>query len=276
MNTLSKQISIGGAVLIGILLSAANLFGGLRISQPEAVYYHRFASAVSGPEATWINPAGLDLNRKFNFQYIAMFHDGDFTNDWAAVISGDGIGISFRSVESFEGAKYEEYIYGAATNLGHALHWGVSYRYIKQGFGYLRRRHFWDIGLIYDNHPQFTMGAVFSNLNRGKINGEESDMEQLYSASYNTIDEKLTVSVEMSLSSKQSLTHAKYNYGIDWQVKPNLKIYANYNNDKFYQIGFKLELKDYFLGTQSRGEAENNNHLGTSVYTGFAKSLERR
>ena len=156
------------------------------------------------------------------------------------------------------------------------MRWGVSYRYIKEGAGFYHKRHLWNIGFIYTNHPQFTLGAVFSNLNRGKVNGEKSDMEQLYSASYKTINEKLTVSVEMSLSSRQSLSQAKYNYGIDWQVKPNWKIFANYNNDKFYQVGFKLDLKDYFLGTQSRREAENNDHLGTSVYTGFVKASRTR
>lgn len=276
MSNSLKQTGTCCAVLIVILLSAANLFGGIRIGQPETVYYHRFVSSVTGPEAIWINPAGLGLDRKFNIQYIAMFHKGDFTNDWGTVVSGDGIGISYRSVESFEGAKYVEYIYGAGIGVGNGMYWGCSYRYIKEGSGYYHKRHFWNIGIIYNRHQQYTLGAVFSNLNRGKVNGGKSDIEQLYSVSYRTINEKLTFSIEMSLSSKQSLSGAKYNYGIDWQVKPNLKIFGNYNSDKFYQIGFKIDLKDYFFGTQSRGEAENNNHLGTSVYTGFVKALTAR
>jgi len=275
LNNILKHIGTAGAVLIFILIFTANLFGGV-IDQPGQVYYHRFASAVTGPEATWINPAGLGLNRKFNIQYIAMFHDGDFTNDWGTVMSGDGIGISFRSVENFMGEKYNEYIYGAGVAAGKSLLLGVSYRYIKEGFEYYHKRHFWNIGLLYNNHPQYTLGAVFSNLNRGKVNGEKSDIEQVYSVSYKTKDKKFTLSIETSLSSKQSLSHAKYNYGINWQVKPNLKIFANYNNDKFYQIGFRLDLKDYFIGTQSRGDAENNTHLGTSVYTGLVKALRTR
>ena len=207
---------------------------------------------------------------------MAMFHDGDFTNDWGTAASGDGIGISFRSVENFEGAKYDEYIYGVGVESGRGLYLGVSYRYIKSGFDYFHKRHFWNVGLIYKNHPQFTLAAVFSNLNRGEVNGQKSDLEQLYSVSYKTKNNRLTISVETTLSSKQSLSGAKYNYGIDWLAKPNFKIFANYNNDKFYQIGFKLELKDYFFGTQSRGEAENNNHLGTSVYTGYVKALSGR
>ncbi|MCP4705647.1 MAG: hypothetical protein GY865_13690 [candidate division Zixibacteria bacterium] len=153
---------------------------------------------------------------------------------------------------------------------------GASYRYIKSGFGYFHKRHFWNIGFIYSNHPQFTLGAVFSNLNRGEVDGEKSDIEQIYSVSYKTTNNKFTISIETALSSKQSLSHAKYNYGISWQVKPNLNIFANYNNDKYYQIGVKLDLKDYFFGTQSRGDADNNEHLGTSVYTGFVKSFTGR
>lgn len=276
MSNILKHIRTGGAVLVIILLFTTNVLGEFRIDQPEDVYYHRFASAVTGPEATWINPAGLGLSNKFNIQYIATFHNGDFTKDWGTVMSGDGFGLSYRSVEDFMGAKYVEYIYGAGVEVGGSLYLGGSYRYIKKGFGYFNKRHFWNIGLLYDNHPQIRLGAVFSNLNRGKANGEKSDMKQLYSVSYKTKDERFTVSIETSLSSKQNLSMAKYNYGIDWQAKPNLKIFANYNNDKFFQIGFRLDLKDYFFGTQSRGEAENYHHLGTSVYTGLVKALTVR
>lgn len=271
-----KQTFFGCMALAVLLLSASNLFGGIRIKEPETVYYHRFASAVSGPEAIWVNPAGLGLNKKLNIQYIARFYDGDFTGDWGSVMSGDGIGISYRSVENFEGGHYNEYIYGAGFGVSGGLFVGGSYRYIKKGFEYLNKRHFWNIGFIYSNHPQFRLAAVYSNLNRSEADGEKTDLKQLYAVSYNTVDHKFTISVEMSLFSNQSLSGAKYNYGIDWQVKPNIKIYANYNNDKYYQIGFKLDLKNYFFGTQSRGEAENNKHLGTSVYTGYVKSLTRQ
>ena len=271
-----KYTGFGCMALIVILLSAANLFGGIRLDQPQAVYYHRFVSAVTGPEATWVNPAGLGLDRRLKIQYIARFLDGDFTNDWGTVVSGDGIGLSFRSVESFRGGKYVEYIYAAGAGVGKGLYWGCSYRYIKEGFGYYYKRHFWNIGLLYNRHPQYTLGALFSNLNRGKVNGEKTDIEQIYSASYKTKNERFTISVEISLSSKQSLSGAKYNYGVDWQAKPNFKIFANYSNDRFYQIGFRLDLKDYFFGTQSQGEAKNNTHLGTSVYTGFMKAFTAR
>ncbi len=274
INTL-KRTCFGCMALAVMLLSASNLFGGIRI-EPETVYYHRFASAVSGPEAIWINPAGLGLNKNLNIQYIATFYDGDFTSDWGSAMSGDGIGISYRSVENFEGGQYNEYIYGAGIGVGRGLYVGGSYRYIKDGFEYLNKRHFWNIGFIYSNHPQFRLAAVYSNLNRSEADGEKTDLKKLYSVSYNTINKKIFFSIEMSLFSNQSLSDAKYNYGINWQVKPNIKIYANYNNDKYYQIGFKLDLKDYFFGTQSRGEAENNRHLGTSVYTGYVKSLSGR
>ena len=223
MNNRVRQTVVGCIVTV-LLLSAANLFGGVRINEPGAVYYHRFASAVSGPEAIWINPAGLGLNKKFNMQYIATFYDGDFTSDWGTAMSGDGIGISYRSVENFVGGKYEEYIYGVGIWVGNGLFAGGSYRYIKRGFDYLNKRHFWNIGLIYTNHPQFILAAVYSNLNRSEVNGEKSDLKQLYSLSYNTIDKKLSASIEMSIFSGLSLSGAKYNYGVDWQVKPNIKI----------------------------------------------------
>lgn len=259
-------------VAVLIVLSAQNIFAGARIGLPSDVYYHRFASSVSGPEASWINPAALAIDRDLYLQYIGVYFEGDFSNDRGTIVTGDGVGIAYRRIEDYMGSKYSEYIFGGGIPIGNKTYCGASYRYVKNGFDYYNKRHFWNIGLLYEYNPRFAFGVTLSNLNRGEIKGEKSDMEQLYSASYKTYSNKIILSVEMTLSSKQSLSSAKYNYGIDFHIQPGLVIYANRNNDQFYQIGFTLNFGDYFAGSQSRIDSDNN-HLGTSAYGGFIKEL---
>ena len=173
-------------------------------------------------------------------QYVGIYYNKEFTGDFGLIMTGDGFGIAYRQIKDFFGVKYKEYIYGIGIGLGRNIYWGGSYRYVKEGYDYYNKRHFWNIGLIYHYGSQITLGAVFSNLNRGKIGGQKSEIEELYSVSYTTYNEMLVLSVEATLSSGQSLSSARYNYGIDFRFRPNMTIYGNLNSDKHFQIGFKV------------------------------------
>jgi hypothetical protein len=274
MKKYSRQ-SIILAIQILLFFITSKLPASDRIYLPGDVYYHRFASSVCNPEAIWINPAGLGIERKLNLQYMVTYHSGDFTGDWGIAMTGDGIGMAYRKVEDYLGVGYSEFLYGVGTGIGQYLYMGGSYRYVKAGFDYYHKRHFWNIGILYRSSARINLAALFSNLNQGKVNNLRSDAEELYSASYQSKNGKLTLSVEMTLSSGQNLSYAKYNYGIDFMIKPKWTIFANINNDQFYQIGLKYNFGDYFVGGQGRADSDNH-HLGTTVYTGYIKSLGPR
>jgi len=259
-------------IIFSISLISSNLYAGIRIGLPDDVYYHRFASSVKGPEATWSNPAALGLDHAFHIQYITTFEKGDFSGSWGTVMTGDGFGIAYRSVENFMGEKYNEYIFGAGLAVGDKIYCGGSYQNIKQGFDYFNKRHFWNIGFFLDTKKQLTFGALFSNLNRGKIDDTITDIEELYSLSYETPNRKFVLSMEATLSSEQSLSSAKYNYGLEYYPSPKLSIFANINNDQFYQIGLRYNFGDYFVGAQGRGD-KNSNPLGTSIYAGYVRPI---
>jgi len=270
-----KQIGLTAAVLILLLIVLPdNSDASNRIGLPDEVFYHRFASDVTGVEAVWINPAALGRDKRFHVQYITSFLKGDFTDDWGTVTAGDGFAVSYRTVEDFLGEKYREYTFGAGIGLGQNLYGGLSYRHIPEGYGYYHKRHFWNIGLLLETQQSLTFAALFSNLNKGKIDGERTDAEELYSVSYQTVNRKMTFSVEMTLSSGENLSDARYNYGIKYLPIPRLIIDGNINNDQFYQIGLRYSFGDYYIGLQGRGD-EDGNPYTTSVYIGYIKYLGR-
>jgi hypothetical protein len=190
-------------------------------------------------------------------------------------VAGDGIGISYRYLDDFLGANYAEYIFAVGAGLGRSFYWGVSYRYLKKGPDDYNKRHFWNIGLIYKNNPQYSMSAVFSNLNRGKIDGEKSDIKQVYSFSYHSSGGMWVFSTEMILLSGQSLSDAKYRYGVDVFFSNRLRLFVSLDDDKDYQIGLRFDFGEYFAGGQGRADADHN-HQGTSVYAGFEKNMPPR
>jgi hypothetical protein len=255
--------------LILFFISAAISIAGKRLILPEAVYYHRFVSSVSGPEAAWVNPAYLGKNKIVNVEYMGEYYDDRFLNNWGAVICGDGLGLAYRHLKNYEGITYNEYIFALGSALSRGVSLGGSYKYIKNGNPFYNKRHFWNIGLIYDKNPQYSLGMMFSNLNRSRIDGSRSDIEQIYSFSYLPQNKRFIFSIEMTTTSSQKFSHALYNYGLDIFPSQNLILYANLDNDKNYQFGFRYNLNKYFIGNQSRINSDGR-HTGTTAFTGYS------
>ncbi|UCD17262.1 MAG: hypothetical protein JSV44_12565 [Candidatus Zixiibacteriota bacterium] len=242
--------------------------GANRIGSPDGVFYHRFASSVYGPEAVWVNPAGLGLYKDFTVQYVGEYCDGTFMENWGLVTSEGGGAIGYRTRDDFLGDKLQEYIFAAGVGIGEGTFLGGSYRYLKEGPGIYNRRHFWNIGVIFRQNPKFSVAALFSNLNRGKVNGERTDIEQLYSLTYHQLNHRLLLSMEITLSTGQSLSGASYNYGVDIRPHPRIGVYFNRDNHDNFQFGVKIYLRRCFTGGQTRfGSA--GDHLGSSLFGGF-------
>lgn len=267
MKTAARK-SLALFVVPGLIFLSSNLLGADRIAIPDGIYYHRFASSISGPEASWANPAGLGYSKKIEVQYLAEFREGELTKDWGLNITGDGLGISYRHLNDFKGGEYNEYIFSMGAQFGHGLFWGCSYRYIKNGAGIYNRRHSWNLGFLLMRSPRVSYGMLFSNLNRGRINGKRTDIEQLYSISYSLFDNTMLFSTEITLSTGQSLSGAEYNYGVDLFPMKGVMLYGNLQNHKGFEIGLRINLAKYFVGGQSRFD-DNNAHCGTSLFAGF-------
>lgn len=258
--------------LFFVLMAVGQVGAKPRVILPEDIQYHRFASRVSGAEATWVNPAGLAINKQLDFQYIRRFYDGKFTDDWGAVVSGDGVGIAYRSLENYRGGRYREYIFATGTDIGRNMYWGVSYRYVKEGAGLYNKRHFWSLGLLMDTSPRVSLGAVFGNLNRGRIDGARSQIEHVVTGTYRPSGENMIISAEIAWSTDQNLADARFRAGLELFPRGQMTFHGSFDDDGQYRIGFRFNLNRYFIVTESRSDADNN-HLGTAVATGTERKL---
>jgi hypothetical protein len=258
-------------LLISLLLTAADA-GANRIDTPADVYYHRFASTVEGPEAIWVNPAALGYYKTICYQYMDDFHNSKFLNNWGMATAGEGIGIAYRHLDDFLGARYDEYTFGVGAEFGRGLFWGGSYQYIKNGVDFYHKRHFWNIGLMFRENSIYSLGLSFTNLNRGKKDNAKTDIGQLYSLSWHPLGNLLILSMELELTSGQRLSEASNNLGIDINPGKGLRIYINRDNNSNYQLGFILDLNQYFIGDQGRYNPRNG-HTGSTSIVGRRKEF---
>jgi hypothetical protein len=265
-----KSVIIGNffALFLIFAICAGPAVAENRLIRPGGVYYHRFVSNVDAAEGLWINPAAIGQAGPIRFLLIGEYADDKLMQSWGGAVSGDRIGIGYRRLDDYSGGKYEEYTFGTGMGLGHYTFLGGSYTYVKHAEDIFNKKHFWNIGLMIGTSPQMKLGAVLSNLNRSRIDGEKSDIEQLYSISYRPQKLPVWISIEMSLSGGQRLSSADYTYGIEGSPTNRLQIYAGYRDGGQFEVGLTYHFDAYFGGAQTR-ISEGRNHLGTSLYGGY-------
>ncbi|MFQ5453415.1 MAG: hypothetical protein ACE5D6_04430 [Candidatus Zixiibacteriota bacterium] len=179
-----------------VILTGQPVFS-LQIDIPRGVFYYQPAASVFGSEAAWINPAGLGRYRNTSYQVMADYFDGNYLKSWGTVMNKEGIGIAYRKLNNPIGEDYREYIFASSVPVGGRVYLGGSYRYFKEGPGIYNKRHFWNIGLLGKEGNKISWGAVFSNLNRSKIDGVSSNIEQRYSLSYRPYGIKYSFSIDV-------------------------------------------------------------------------------
>ncbi|UCD94010.1 MAG: hypothetical protein JSU69_09600 [Candidatus Zixiibacteriota bacterium] len=247
----------------------SDVSGANRVEIPGGVYYHRFTSSVSGIEAAWINPAALGYDKMVALQLTGELYQGNFADNWGITAGGDGVGISYRHLADLRQEDYDEYIFSAGVQSWHGIFLGGSYRYVKNGPEELDKKHFWSLGFLIKQNPRFALAGVFYNLNRSRVDGRRSDIEQIYSISHTAHRGLLTISAEVSLSTAQSLKGAAFRYGVDVNPLRGVIINVSFDNRDNYEAGFRINLARYFLGEQTR-LCGGNVQRGTSIFGGIA------
>ncbi|MCP4683838.1 MAG: signal peptide peptidase SppA [bacterium] len=237
-----------------------------RIPIPDEVFYYQPAASVFGSEAAWVNPAGLGTHKVAGFQLMAEYERGDYARSWGATVYHDRLTTAYRHIDNPEGASFEEYVSAAGFSFGPGMNMGLSYRYFNEGPGIYNNRHFWTAGVVKRDHGPFAFGAVFSNLNRGKIEGERSAMEQRYSVAYRPLGNQLTLAADMFLSTRNKMSEADFVYHARYTPVSGLYLNAYVDSDRNFQVGFRTNLLKYFVGSKSSFDRNGHNGRTTAFF----------
>jgi hypothetical protein len=179
-----------------ILIATANSEAGERVPFPDGVYYYKSASNVFGFEAAWINPAGLARYTGIGVLLMADYYNGDIFKSWGGLVNGEQSAFGYRRLDNPNGEDYQEWLLASGLGLG-KIKIGGSYRYFNNGPAPYDNRHFWNLGVQLQGDYKISGAVVFSNLNRGRVDGERTEVEQRYSISYRPFDFDLTLSADL-------------------------------------------------------------------------------
>jgi len=267
------MMSVKSAYIFLALLCLTCSVSGLaqvvdRIPVPEGVFYYQPAAAVYGSEAAWINPAVLGRFSVTGVQVMADYLDHSFARSWGLLAQREHLAAAYRVVDNGPGKDYKEYVFATGFSPQRQLSMGFSYRYYSDGPDYYRRLHSWTLALQSQQSGPFSWGAVWSNLNRSRVDGRRTEIEQRFSLAYRPFDEKLTIAADMFLSTKTKLPNAEYIYHAEITPSPGVFINGYIDSHRNFQIGMRVNLLHYFVGSKSsyvRGGGER----GTTVFGGW-------
>lgn len=242
-----------------------------RLQQPNGIFYFESAATVFGSQAAWANPGALARVQMADGQLIGEYFDERFFDSWGTVSAHNGAAFAFRHLDVPDDTDFDEFLVGLGTSLGQ-LHVGGSYRYYRDGPGVFNNRTFWNIGLQYVSGP-FAFGGVLSNLNRGKVAGERTEMKQQYAVAYRPVGKILTLSADMFMYSGQTWRDADWVYQAQVNPYQGLYLTGSYNSDDSYQIGFRVNLHQYFTGARTSINHDGD-HVGTAGFVGYTTARQ--
>ena len=267
VHKLRRQV----ACLFALCLWAGTAYA-VRVPRVEGVFYYQPATYAAGAEAVWNNPAGVGRFNAAGFQLMADYYNETFAKSWGGVVHEHGLAVAYRYLDRPEG-NYREYLFNAAVPVSQSgIYFGGSYRYFREGPGIFNRRHSWNVGLLSQSSSTISWAAVWSNLNRGKIDDERTEMEQRYSISYRPVNSKLTLSVDMLMSTHMQFNNADFVYHLEAVPVPGLFVNGYVDSDKNFEIGVRANLLNYFVGSRM----DYNKHGNFRRSTSFIGTTDKR
>ncbi len=250
-----------------ILTGAA---GGVELILPKNLFFYRPVASVWGQTAVWTNPAALSYGHTGNI-IIFTNRNKRMIRDWGTASTLKVSGMAYRHIDGGDEPDLNEYVF--ALGGGRKFSYGFSYRYIKDGPGYLNRRHLWTLGFLSRNKGNFAYGIRIENLNRGRIDGERSDIRYVFGTAARVYRNMVTVTFDVDITGKESLRQADFRTGIEVRPLPGMYLYLDFDNHSQFNLGFRLNFGSGYAGHYHNFDRDGKTILGTS-YIGSVKGKQ--
>jgi len=228
-----------------IVAAGVGSAGAEEVLIPAEVFFYQPVASVFGQSSAWNNPAALGY-RQAGSIFIISHRDKRFIRDWGGAVTMNMLAAAYREIDNGDLPGLKEYL--VAFGAGQKIKFGMSYRYFKEGPGYLNNRHLWNAALLVQHSPKVSFGGRAENLNRGRIDGARSDIRFVYGAAARVYREMVTVSFEVDMTQKENLNVADFRTGIEVRPMPGMYLYADFDNHSRINLGFRLNFGSSYAG----------------------------
>jgi len=230
---------------------------------PDEVFFYHPVASVTGQNNAWVNPAALGYSNTGSMLIFTQRQERVF-RDWGAVAVMRMLSVAYRRINHDTQSDHEEYIFAAGG--GQRTKFGLSYRYVKSASGYLDNRHLWSAGFLFHNSDRLTVGGRAENLNRGRIDGERSDIRFVYGIAVELYRRMITVTFDVDITSGENLNSADFRTGIEVRPVPGAFLYLDFDNHSRINLGFRLNFGLSYAGHYHNFNRNFKSAMGTSYF----------
>ncbi len=246
-----------------LMLAATTARGEPRLELPEEVFFYQPVASAWGQAGFWNNPASLGAGQSGNI--LVFTHRADrFIRDWGGAATWKFVGLAYRKINNDDISDVSEYMIGLGG--GDKLRFGVSYRYFRDGPGYLNNRHLWTIGLQSHYNRNFRFGVRAENLNRGRIDGQRSDIRYVYGVGARIYKEIVSLTFDVNQLHTQSLDESEFRTGFDVRPIPGLYVFGDISNKNGFNIGIRANIEREYVTHYHSFDKDGKSRLGTTAF----------
>ncbi|UCB52203.1 MAG: signal peptide peptidase SppA [Candidatus Zixiibacteriota bacterium] len=235
--------------LAGILSSFLLFSSGFCHQSPTESFVLPYTSVATSDDisAVKFNPAGLGLKRGSQTGFFHTFSDSSFEGDNAWFLSLGSLGFSAEWLGNVTRDTYRKY------TLAHGARFVEDWLYLGTSYSWFGSRHkeyddlsSWKVGLLARPFEFLSIGAVAEDLNRPTFLGKRTEASFDLGAAVRPLGglfrDRLTLSVDVSLSQKERLEEAATRFRAEAEPLDGFIVFGDIDNDGNFGIGGRVNL----------------------------------
>jgi protease-4 len=273
-RTVIQRGVVLGAILICLLALSSTSQGGEIFPRDQILFPFAPAAMADGPGALRLNPAAVGTDPEFALTYYHSYSDSSFKGDNALYTAFRGLGFSIEWLGSGAAVDGKAYTIGFGTSGQKSFSVGSAYQWRSSDDPVQNKSHFWSHGFLWRPNNVLSLAGVVQNYNRMRVPTGKSDAEFVYSAAVRLLKGRWLIGGDWYQTTSQRLKDGTYRLATSFEAKEGLTLYGDFDENESYNLGIKLNMTSWFVGSHSSFDSEKS-YRGGVLYAGIHKTRRK-
>lgn len=232
------------------------------------------AAMADGPGGLRFNPAAIGVEPEFALNYYHSYSDSSFKGDNALYTAYRGVGFAVEWLGSGAAIDGKSYTVGFATSGQKSFAVGTSYQWRSSDDPVQNKSHFWSHGFQWRPNDLLSFAGVIQNYNRMRTPTGKSDAEFVYSGAVRLLKGRWLIGADWYQTTSQNLGDGTYHVATSFEARDGLTFYGDFDENESYNLGVKVNLSTWFIGTRSAFDSDRS-YRGGVGYAGIHKTRRK-
>lgn len=251
----------------------------LHLAYPKIDLY-RSVVLVDDANGIFLNPAAGGFQNTFSLGYTGFIQKDHFAESQAAIAGIPFLGnVGYRRASDQTGEQsMTNWFIGSSTSTSKDFSFGSAVRYLSTSFGKVTNAWSIDLGFISRISRGVAIGYSFRNIGDIAIGDIMLRSTHDFGIGIRPLgDNRLTITADGSITSKQSLREIGYKFGADLKLISGIHLFGTWRKNqmlgKSIQAGLSITLPN--IGILSGGQKQDNGNFENAYFgvtiTGLTK-----